>query len=208
MQLMLPRAYRLVAVPLASRRQSMHSASDRFFVLTGGPGSGKTTLVEALKARGHATTEEAGRGVIREEMQNSGSGLPWGDRARFAELMFDWELGSYRDAERQHGPVVFDRGLPDTIGYLRLEGLDVPTWMEEQAWRLRYNRRVFIAPPWREIFGNDEERRQSWSVAVRTYEVMVETYTELGYELVELPRAPIAERVEFVLGEVSRHYAE
>lgn len=180
----------------------MHSAHDRFFVLTGGPGSGKTTLVEALKARGHATTEEAGRGVIREEMQNNGSGLPWANRARFAELMFDWELRSYRDAERQQGPVVFDRGLPDTIGYLRLEGLEVPAWMEEQAWRLRYNRSVFIAPPWREIFGNDEERRQSWSVAVRTYEVMVETYTGMGYDLVELPRAPIAERVEFVLGEV------
>jgi predicted ATPase len=176
----------------------------RFFVLTGGPGSGKTILIEALKARGHAATEEAGRGVIREEMRDGGNGLPWVDRARFAELMFDWELRSYRDAERQDDPVVFDRGLPDTIGYLRLEGLDAPAWMEEQAWRLRYNKRVFIAPPWREIFGNDEERRQSWSVAVRTYDIMVETYTEMGYELVEVPRAPVEERVEFVIGEIRR----
>jgi predicted ATPase len=52
---------------------------NRFFVLTGGPGSGKTTLIEALNARGYATTEEAGRGVIREEMRNNGSGLPWVD---------------------------------------------------------------------------------------------------------------------------------
>jgi predicted ATPase len=80
--------------------------------------------------------------------------------------------------------------------------------MEEEAWRLRYNKRALIAPPWREIFGNDEERRQSWSVAVRTYDIMVETYTELGYELVPLPRTTVEERVEFVLGEVSRHHAE
>jgi predicted ATPase len=180
----------------------MHSGSDRFFVLTGGPGAGKTTLVEALKARGYATTEEAGRGVIRAEMGNNGNGLPWVDRARFAELMFEWELRSYRDAERRDGPVVFDRGLPDTIGYLRLEGQEVPAWMEEQAWRLRYNKRVFIAPPWREIFGNDEERRQSWSVAVRTYEIMVETYSDYGYELIEVPRAPVEERVEFAMGEI------
>lgn len=182
----------------------MHSGSDRFFVLTGGPGAGKTTLVEALKARGYATTEEAGRGVIREEMGNNGSGLPWLDRAGFAELMFEWELKSYRDAERRDGPVVFDRGLPDTIGYLRLEDLEVPAWMEEQAWRLQYNKRVFIAPPWREIFGNDEERRQSWSVAVRTYEIMVETYSDYGYELIEVPRAPVEERVEFMRGEIRR----
>ena len=33
----------------------MTLGNDRFFVLTGGPGSGKTTLIEALKARGYAT---------------------------------------------------------------------------------------------------------------------------------------------------------
>jgi predicted ATPase len=177
---------------------------DRFFVLTGGPGSGKTTLVEALKARGYATTEEAGRGVIREQVESNGDGLPWIDRERFAELMFEWELRSYRDAERRHGPVVFDRGLPDTIGYLRLEGLEVPAWMEEEAWRLRYNSPVFIAPPWKEIYGSDEERRQSWEVAVRTYEVMAETYTELGYELLELPRAAVEERADFVIAALGK----
>jgi predicted ATPase len=175
---------------------------DRFFVLTGGPGSGKTTLVEALAARGFATTEEAGRGVIREQMQAGGDGLPWIDRERFAELMFEWELRSYRDAERRDGSVVFDRGLPDTIGYLRLEGLEVPAWMEEEAWRLRYNTHLFIAPPWKEIYSGDEERRQSWEVAVRTFETMAETYTGLGYELAELPRGSVAERTEFVIGAI------
>lgn len=177
---------------------------DRFFVLTGGPGSGKTTLVEALKARGYATTEEAGRRVIREQMESGGDGMPWIDRERFAELMFDWEFRSYRDAERQDGPVVFDRGLPDTIGYLRLEGLEVPAWMEEEAWRLRYNAQVFIAPPWKEIYGRDEERRQSWEVAVRTHEVMAETYTELGYELTELPRATVDQRASFVIAALGK----
>ena len=49
--------------------------------------------------------------------------------------------------------------------------------------------------------GQDEERRQSWQVAVRTYEVMVRTYTDFGYDLVELPRAPVAQRIAFVLRE-------
>lgn len=167
-------------------------------MLTGGPGAGKTTLIEALKARGFSTTEEAGRGVIREQVESGGGGLPWIDRERFAGLMFEWELRSYRQAERQDGPVIFDRGLPDTIGYLRLEGLDVPVWMEEEAWRLRYNAQVFIAPPWKEIFGQDEERRQSWEVAVRTYETMADTYAEFGYELTELPCAPVEQRADFV----------
>jgi predicted ATPase len=172
---------------------------DRFFVLTGGPGVGKTTLIEALRAKGFATTEEAGRGVIRAEMQRNGAALPWGDRERFAEKMFEWELASYRQAQRRQGRVFFDRGLPDTLGYLHLEGLATPAWMEEEAWRLRYNDQVFIAPPWKAIFGRDEERRQGWQVALRTYETMVRTYTELGYRLVELPLASVPERVRFIL---------
>lgn len=182
-----------------AREFNLHPSYDRFFVLTGGPGAGKTTLVEALKARGYATTEEAGRGVIREQMQGGGDGLPWTDRERFAALMFDWELGSYRQAERQDGPVIFDRGLPDTIGYLRLEGLEVPAWMEEEAWRLRYNATAFIAPPWKEIYGTDEERRQDWDVAVRTYRTVARTYVDFGYRLVELPLVSVARRAEFLI---------
>jgi predicted ATPase len=177
----------------------MSSDGNSFFVLTGGPGAGKTTLIGALKALGYATTEEAGRGVIRDEVGFGGDALPWNDRERFAERMFEWELRSYRDAERRDGPVFFDRGLPDTIGYLRLEGLEVPAWMEEEAWRLRYNARVFIAPPWKEIYGGDEERRQSWDVAVQTFEVMAQTYAGFGYELVELPRASIARRTGLLI---------
>lgn len=177
----------------------MRQPNSHFHVITGGPGSGKTTLIEALRARGFATTDEAGRGVIREEAEAGGDALPWLDRERFAERMLEWELRSYREAERGSGPVFFDRGLPDTIGYLRLEGLEVPSWMEEEAWRLRYNGSVFIAPPWLEIYGRDEERRQSWDVAVRTHQVMVETYGDLGYALVELPKTDVAARADFVI---------
>lgn len=180
----------------------MQASDTRFHVLTGGPGAGKTTLVEALHEKGFATTHEAGRGVIREEMQAGGDALPWLDREGFARRMFEWELASYRQAERQSGAVFFDRGLPDTLGYLRLEGLVAPAWMEEEAWRLRYDATVFIAPPWKQIYGGDEERRQSWQVAVRTYEAMAETYADFGYALVELPRAPVCERVAFLLDSV------
>lgn len=177
----------------------MTSHHNHFFVLTGGPGSGKTTLIEVLRGRGFATTDEAGRGVIREEVEAGGDALPWIDRERFAWRMFEWELKSYRQAQREGGPAFFDRGLPDTIGYLRLEGLDVPAAMEEEALRLRYASPVFIAPPWKDIYGTDEERRQDWALAVRTYETMAQTYEALGYALCELPRASVEDRAAFLI---------
>jgi len=171
----------------------------RRVVLTGGPGSGKTTLLEALAAAGHATSPEAGRAIIRRQQAIDGEALPWKDRALFAELMLDRELEAHARAESADGPVFFDRGVPDVVGYLSLCGLPVPAHMERAAQDIRYDRRVFIAPVWPEIFGQDAERKQDLDEARRTFDAMAETYPRFGYELIELPRAPVAERLDFVL---------
>ena len=179
----------------------MQNDPDRFFVLTGGPGSGKTTLIEALRQAGFATSLEAGRGIIRDQSAIGGSALPWRDRALFAELMLSWEMRSYQVARDLPGPVFFDRGVPDTLGYLRLSGLPAPQHVSSAAERFRYNPRVFVAPPWPDIFAQDEERRQTLDEAERTYHALAGVYTELGYELVPLPLAPVEARLRFVLAE-------
>lgn len=166
-------------------------------MITGGPGSGKSTLIERLEADGHARTHEAGRGVIQDQMAIDGPGLPWRDVGLFAELMLSWELRSYHLASARPSPVFFDRGVPDVIGYLRLEGRPVPAHLAKAAATFRYDR-VFIAPPWPEIYEQDAERRQPYEVAVKTYEAMVATYTDHGYDLVELPKDSPAARAAFV----------
>ncbi|MDG4879964.1 AAA family ATPase [Mesorhizobium sp. WSM4884] len=176
----------------------MQNDSDRFFVLTGGPGSGKTTLIEALKAAGFATAPEAGRGIIRDQVAIGGPALPWQDRALFAELMLSWELRSWHAAHADRGFVFFDRGVPDTIGYLRLCGLPVLDHIASAATTFRYARRVFIAPPWPAIFTQDQERKQTLDEAERTFQSVASVYAELGYELMPLPLASVEERVRFV----------
>lgn len=162
------------------------------YVLTGGPGAGKTSVVDALAALGYATTREAGRALIRE-------GVPSGDQAAFSEHVLARELESYAWA-RSLGTTVFcDRGLPDVAGnYLRLD-LPVPPDVRAAVDECRYASPVFVAPPWREIYVHDAERTHSWETAVATYEAMVRAYTEAGYDLVELPRVTVEERVAFVL---------
>ena len=172
---------------------------ERFFVITGGPGSGKTTLIEALEAAGFARTVEAGRAVIQEQLASGGSAFPWKDPAAFAEKKLERDIRSYEEAKAQTGPVFFDRGIADVVGYLRLCGLPAPAQMMKAAEDFRYHRRVFIAPPWREIYAQDAERKQDFDEAQRTYTAMVATYTACGYELVELPRASVEERVRFVV---------
>ncbi|MBC2884586.1 AAA family ATPase [Ochrobactrum sp. CM-21-5] len=170
----------------------------RFIVVSGGPGSGKSTLIDALERKGFARTQEAGRAIIQDQVAINGPALPWADRALFAELMLSWEMRSHMLAQQLEGPVFFDRGVPDVIGYLTLCGLPAPSHMEAAANRIRYNRTVFLAPPWAEIFAQDAERKQDFDEAVRTFEAMEKTYHRLGYEVALLPKSSVKERVDFI----------
>ena len=171
---------------------------DHLHVITGGPGSGKSSVVAGLAAAGFRHMPEAGRAIIQDQQAIGGTALPWADRGAFAESMLGWELRSHREARGLAGPVVLDRGIPDVIGYLALCGLPVPDHVRKAAELYRYNRRVFLAPHWPGIYAQDAERRQTPAEAEATCRAMAEVYSSLGYELVPLPPAPIAERVRFV----------
>jgi predicted ATPase len=85
---------------------------------------------------------EAGRAIIQDQLAIGGEALPWSDRRAFAELMLSWEIRSYRTALKLSGPVIFDRGVPDVIGYLRLSGLPIPSHVDRAAQMFRYHHRV------------------------------------------------------------------
>lgn len=181
-----------------TQRNNAPTAPEKSFVITGGPGAGKSTLLEALATAGIRHMPEAGRAIIQDQVAIGGDALPWGNSEAFAELMLSWELRSWHEAAEVAGPALFDRGVPDVIGYRRVAGLSVPDHVWRAAEQFRYAPTVFVAPPWEAIFTGDAERKQSFAEALATWETMVATYTELGYTLVELPRASIVKRVAFV----------
>lgn len=176
---------------------------DHMFIVTGGPGSGKTSLIGALARQGFRSMPEAGRAIIRDQVRIGGPSLPWADRSMFAELMLGWELRSWHEARALDGPVLMDRGIPDVIGYLTLCGLPVPTHVEAAASLYPYNKRVFIAPLWDAIFTQDSERRQDRQEAEATGRIMAQTYARLGYQTIELPRTSLEDRADFVKGWLS-----
>lgn len=172
---------------------------ERFHVITGGPGAGKSALVDHLAGQGFACMPEAGRAIIRDQVAIGGGALPWADRLAFAEAMLARELRSWREAGEKSGSVLFDRGLPDVIGYLELCGLPVADHLRRAAALFRYNRRVFLAPHWPAIYRGDQERKQSPQEAEETCRAVAAAYAALGYELVPLPLASVKDRADFVM---------
>ena len=169
------------------------------FIITGGPGSGKTSLVEALDALGYRHSAEVSRRIIQQQMSRDGGVLPWRSLRAFAELVVSEMLREHDEAEAAGGVVFFDRGLPDVFGYLRDSGIAIPRAYYAAHSRCRYAHKVFILPPWPAIYVNDEERPQSLTEAVELHRAIAHEYLALGYELIEVPRLGCRERANFVL---------
>lgn len=176
--------------------------STRRFVVTGGPGAGKSTLIAALAQAGMRTFGEAGRAILRQQDAIGGPAHAGRDPMAYADAMLQWDMRSYAEAEGHAGPVLFDRGVADTFAYLRLIGRPVPAHVQRAAVLHRYAGPVFVAPPWREIYVHDAERKHEWELAVATHNEVRAVYEELGYDIAELPLADVATRLAFVRGRI------
>jgi predicted ATPase len=88
-------------------------------------------------------------------------------------------------------------------GYMRLENIPVPEVMITKASEMVYNNNVFILPPWKEIYENDPERKQSIEIAILTFECMKEIYQEYGFNIIEVPKVTVEKRAAFILDRVS-----
>jgi predicted ATPase len=172
------------------------------FVITGGPGSGKTTLLKELESRGYPCVPEVARQIIQEQVRSAGIALPWGDRELYTSMMLERSLDVFRRAVPLGKPVFADRGLPDTLGYARLIGLKDDRTIRRACKEHRYAKKVFFAPEWKEIYKTDSERKQDFSEAIRTAELLRQVYAECGYQVVELPKANAQKRADFVLTHV------
>jgi len=178
--------------------QYVSTMTDKFFVLTGPPGSGKSTLLQHLRTLGFQGIDEPARQILAEQRSIAGNGLPSGDARLFVDLMLSRMIGEYNRLDTPTAPIFFDRGIPDTIGYASLFGFDYSPG-QNAARIYRYNRRVFFAPAWEQIYTTDEERTMSFQAASQFGDDLRTIYERSGYVLIDLPCLSVEERVDFIL---------
>jgi predicted ATPase len=186
-------------MPLGAERASANRAVQGLrIIISGGPGTGKSTLLAALARQGEVCYEEVSRQVIREQKAQNGRLLPWFNLEPFAQECLGRMQAQLLDS-RQHDRAFFDRGLPDVAGYMRHGGLTPP---ELRIASRAYSPLVFFAPPWREIFVNDTERPQTYDVSLALSAQIRRAYVEFGFRVIELEKASVETRLDYVLEEI------
>jgi predicted ATPase len=169
---------------------------EQFVVLSGCSGGGKSTLLAELGRRGHSIVEEPGRRIVKQELQDGGSALPWIDAAAFARRAIAVALEDRASAAALNGWVFFDRGLVDAA--VALQHLTGELALAALTQEHRYHRMVFLTPPWPEIFSSDPERRHGVEDAKAEYSRLLEAYPALGYEVSILPKVSVSDRADFI----------
>ncbi|HET9252528.1 MAG TPA: AAA family ATPase [Candidatus Eisenbacteria bacterium] len=181
--------------------------SVRRVVVTGGPGAGKTVLLDELARRGYPYAPESARTIIRERLAR---GLPpRPDPGEFAYEILGRDIEQYRAAgERsgragQGGPereiYFFDRSILDALGMLDQLGLLSARERDRHLTEYPYHPRAFILPPWEAIYQVDSERDQTFAESVRVHDSLRQWYVRCGYEIVSVPPGPVADRCDLVL---------
>lgn len=170
---------------------------NQLVVISGCSGGGKSTLLAELQQRGYPVVEEPGRRIITEEICKGGQTVPWVDMTAFLHRAIEMALADHSNADSTTGWTFFDRGLVDAIaGLTAITGEPLTMDLTQNH---RYHQRVFLTPPWPEIYAQDPERRHDMEAALSEYARLVHTYPLLGYEVVQLPKTGVSQRADFVL---------
>ncbi|MGB3773763.1 MAG: ATP-binding protein [Leeuwenhoekiella sp.] len=164
----------------------------------GGPGTGKTTLINALKNQGYIIFEEVSRKIIKNAQLEGVKQLFLADPFLFSKKLLEGRIAHYKAAEGlKENHVLYDRGIPDIIAYLNYANEKAPPEFAQACEDYRYDR-VLMLPPWEAIHTVDEERYEDFEKATQLHNHLVKTYKGYNYNLIAVPKATVEERVNFV----------
>lgn len=187
-----------------SKSEAKVGFSDRMgenrFIITGGPGFGKSAVLSVLAARGYDFRDEAARQIIKDNMTSNPAVLPWVDRVAFDRLQVVRMERDYLSADVTR-PTFFDRGFPDLIGWRQFAGLGTSD-IVDYVYRYPYERTAFFTHPWQEIYVENDQRPFSYDEAKEINEKLFDTYVELGYEPVFMPNSSPDVRANFIVENV------
>lgn len=171
-------------------------------VITGGPGTGKSSVINHLRDLGYYCLPEISREIIREAQENGHLNPFVENPLQFSNLLLHGRMEQHHYALHfSLSKLFYDRGIPDIAAYLDFARLRVPKIVETACANYRYDQ-VFLLSPWESIFTTDNERYENFEQAIEIHDNIKNTYNAFGYNLTEVPKATIAERAAFIIKNV------
>ncbi len=168
-------------------------------VISGGPGSGKTTIINALTKQGFHCEEEFSRHIIEEGIRLGNGVVPWDKLDLFTEKVFEGRIKQFYKGDQFDETVFYDRSIIDSIAYMEHDQEMIPERYIQMAKKLRYHSQVFITPYWDDIYTTDNQRKEPSEKARSLEKSIINCYEKYHYDIILVPKTSVEERIEFIL---------
>ncbi len=175
-------------------------------VITGGPGTGKTSVINDVKNRKFHCFDEIIRSLTLEAKKGGDASTHVSnpiafvnDSKTFNTKLLNGRVDQYIQANNINEDLsFFDRGIPDVLAYMDFFNQDYDKTFINACEAHKYNH-VFLLPPWKEIYKFDNERFETYEEAVKIHTALENTYKNFGYNIVNVPFDTVENRVDFIL---------
>lgn len=175
---------------------NIQNTNTNWYVITGGPSTGKTTVINMLRERGYKTTIEHARHYI-DTMRTEGETVEEirNNKRKFQLGVLDMQIE--QEASIKPEDMVFlDRAIPDALAYYRFLKLEVDDTLTKAIQNVHY-KKIFILD--RLPLINDYARLENEKDQIKIHRLITEVYKSLGFPIVFVPVLPPNDRVEFIL---------
>lgn len=171
-------------------------------VIIGGPSTGKSAIIDSLMIKGYCCYPEISRQVTLKAQKEGINQLFLENPLLFSGQLLEGRIKQFHDAKNElHSLVFIDRGIPDVVAYLEYIGEKCPDHFDLACHENKYTK-IFILPPWKEIYENDNERYESFEQSKIIHDYLVKTYQSYGYELIEVPKENVHNRILYILDNI------
>lgn len=172
-------------------------------IITGGPGTGKSTIINELIKRNYTCLEEISRQVTLDAKKEGIDQLFLSNPLLFSELLLKGRAQQFQSVKNIKSDIVFfDRGIPDVLAYMDFIGDEYPARFVETCKNSKYDA-VFILKPWKAIYTSDNERYESFNEAQDIHKHLINTYQSYNYQLIDVPFDTVEKRTDFILNIVN-----
>jgi predicted ATPase len=172
-------------------------------VLIGGPGTGKTTVLNALKEKGFCCFNEVSRAVTLKAQEKGIEQLFLTEPLLFSKMLLEGREEQYLEANNSNENIIFfDRGIPDVYAYLNYFNTTYPDVFIEKSKVYKYDI-IFHFSPWQEIHITDNERYETFEESTKIDKFLVDAYSNLGYKIITVPFGTVDERTSFITHSLS-----